>query len=208
MRIALSFMAVCLLLGCKDPGAKVEPATVEELGKGTEQVERAGDFVETLAITPENSKIGFVGAKLTQSHEGGFREFEGRVDLGKPFTASQIELTIQTDSIFTDDETLTKHLKSPDFFDVAKFPTATFKSTEIKDTPLGYRVAGDLTLHGETKRISFIAGIKVTDDTVVSGSQFSLNRQDFGISYPGLPDDLIRDQVVININLNLPRQGS
>lgn len=206
MRVALSLMAVCMLLGCEDPAAKVEPAKIEEVEAGAQRGN--ADFVETLAITPKNSKIDFVGSKVTQSHSGGFTDFEGEIRLAEPVTDSQIELTIQTASLFTDDPKLTKHLKSPDFFDVAKFPTASFKSSRIQDTPLGPKVFGHLTLHGETKPISFMTGIAVTEEAVKAKSTFSLNRQDFGISYPGMPDDLIRDMVVIKLRLDIPRQGS
>jgi polyisoprenoid-binding protein YceI len=199
-------MAVCMLLGCEDPAAKVEPAKIEEVEAGAQRGN--ADFVETLSITPKNSKIGFVGSKLTKSHSGGFADFEGEIRLAEPVTDSQIELTIQTASLFTDDPKLTKHLKSPEFFDVAKFPTASFKSSRIQNTVLGPKVFGHLTLHGETKPISFMAGIAVTDEAVRAKSTFSLNRQDFGISYPGMPDDLIRDMVVIKLELGIPRQGS
>jgi polyisoprenoid-binding protein YceI len=206
MRVALSLMAVCMLLGCEDPAAKVEPAKIEEVEAGAQRGN--ADFVETLSITPKNSKIDFVGSKVTKSHSGGFTDFEGEIRLAEPVTDSQIELTIQTASLFTDDPKLTKHLKSPEFFDVEKFPTASFKSSRIQNTPLGPKIFGHLTLHGETKPISFMAGIAVTDEAARAKSTFSLNRQDFGISYPGMPDDLIRDMVVIKLQLDIPRQGS
>ena len=102
---------------------------------------------------------------------------------------------------------LRKHLKSPDFFDVEKFPTATFKSTAIEKTDDGHTITGDLTLHGVTKRVSFPATVTVTDGQVTANSEFSINRNDFGIVYPGMPDDLIRDLVVIKLSRALPRQG-
>ena len=96
-------------------------------------------------------------------------------------------------------------MKSPDFFDVAKFPTATFRSAEITKTGDGYAISGDLTLHGVTKRISFPATIKAGEEEVTANAEFSIDRQDYGISYPGMRDDLIRDLVVIKLSLKLPR---
>jgi polyisoprenoid-binding protein YceI len=98
-------------------------------------------------------------------------------------------------------------LKSPDFFDVARVPTATFRSTEIRAEGEGHTITGDLTLHGVTKRISFPATLAVTDAQISANAEFSINRQDFGIAYPGMPDDLIRDLVVVKLSLTLPRQS-
>jgi polyisoprenoid-binding protein YceI len=196
-----------LVAGCKDPGAKVTPAAVEA-PSGDEAAKETGAPTETsLAINPSNTKVEFVGAKVTASHEGGFTDFSGKVDLADPIEQSRIELTIQTASLYADKEKLTKHLKSPDFFDVEKFPTATFRSTEIKKEGEGHVITGDLTLHGVTKRISFPATITATDAEISATSEFSINRKDFGIMYPGMPDDLIRDLVVIKLSLGLPRKS-
>ncbi len=208
MKLVLTFLAAGLLFGCKDPGAKVEPATVEDITEAAKPVKSGEEPMETVAITPDNSKIGFVGAKVTQSHEGGFSDFQGRVALSEPITNSQVEVTIQTASLFADDEKLTKHLKSPDFFDVDKFPTASFKSTGIEETPQGFFMSGDLTLHGQTKRVRFPLELERTDAAINASAEFSINRQDFEITYPGMPDDLIRDRVVIKLDLKLPRKPS
>jgi polyisoprenoid-binding protein YceI len=197
-------------IGCEDPGAKVSSATVESptqhQGDSTLAAETGKSFA-SLAVSPSNTKVEFVGAKVTASHPGGFTDFAGKVDLGDPIEKSQIEVTIETASLYADKAKLTKHLKSPDFFDVAKFPTAAFRSTEITKSGDGYTVAGDLTLHGVTKRISFPAHIQATGAEVNANAEFSINRQDFGINYPGMRDDLIRDLVVIKLSLKLPRQS-
>jgi len=197
-------------VGCEDPGAHVTSATVEsppqQQADSTASAETT-KALTSLAINPSNSKVEFVGAKVTASHPGGFTDFAGKVDLGDPIEKSQIELTIQTASLYADKDKLTKHLKSPDFFDVGKFPTATFRSAEIVKSSDGYTVAGDLTLHGVTKRISFPAAIHATGAEVSVNAEFSINRHDFGISYPGMRDDLIRDLVVIKLSLKLPRQS-
>ncbi len=196
-----------IVLGCKDPGAKVTPATVETPAQEKAEPTAAPAPTSTLAINPSNSKIEFVGAKVTASHDGGFTDFSGKVDLADSVEQSRIDITIQTASLYADKEKLTKHLKSPDFFDVEKFPTATFRSTEIKKEGPQHTITGDLTLHGVTKRISFPATIRATEARVDANAEFSINRKDFGIVYPGMPDDLIRDLVVIKLSLGLPRQG-
>lgn len=208
---ALLIVTGLLVVGCKNPGADVAPAKVEPAPDTKAEAAPSGKPDEatagSLAINPSNSKIEFVGAKVTASHDGGFTDFSGKVALGDPVEASTIELTIQTESLFADKEKLTKHLKSPDFFDVAKFPTATFRSTEITKDGDGHTISGDLTLHGVTKRISFPAAVEVTETEVNASAEFSINRQDFGIAYAGMKDDLIRDLVVIKLSLKLPRQS-
>jgi len=196
-----------LVIGCKDPGADVTAAKVEAPTGEEPAAAPAAAKTTSLAINPSNSKVEFVGAKVTASHPGGFTDFSGEVDLGDPIEQSRINLTIQTASLYADKEKLTKHLKSPDFFDVEKFPTATFQSTEIRKEADGHTITGDLTLHGVTKRISFPATIESSDSQVSANAEFSINRKDFEINYPGMQDDLIRDLVVIKLSLALPRQG-
>ena len=207
---ALLIVMTVIAFGCEDPGAKVSSATVESAAAAPASAGSVGDTSKTagaLAVNPSNSKIEFVGAKVTASHPGGFTDFSGKVALGDPIEKSQIEVTIQTASLYADKEKLAKHLKSPDFFDVEKFPTATFRSTEIRQDGDGHTISGDLTLHGVTKRVSFPATVRGTDSEVSASAEFSINRQDYGISYPGMRDDLIRDLVVIKLSLKLPRQS-
>lgn len=208
MRLTIVLAASAFLIaGCEDPGAKVAPATVE--APPTQEAAPADKAKPTsaLAIHPSNSKIEFVGAKVTRSHEGGFTDFAGTVELAEPVEQSLVDLTIQTASLYADEEKLTKHLKSPDFFDVEKFPTATFTSTRIEKTAQGHAVTGNLTLRGVTKQISFPATINASEGQVSADAEFSINRKDFGIDYPGMADDLIRDLVVIKLKLALPGQG-
>ncbi|HEV8367415.1 MAG TPA: YceI family protein, partial [Pyrinomonadaceae bacterium] len=92
----------------------------------------------------------------------------------------------------------------PDFFDVAKFPQATFESTEIKpggENGASHTVIGNFQLHGVTKSITFPATIAVSGDAVTVESTFAINRKDFGINYAGLPDNLIRDEVVMTLHI-------
>lgn len=199
--------SMVVVVGCENPGANVTPATVEAPAAQEAAPDEATKPTATLAINPSNSKIEFVGAKVTASHDGGFTDFSGTVELGDPIEQSVIDLTIQTASLYADKEKLTKHLKSPDFFDVEKFPTATFKSTSIEKTADGHTITGNLTLHGVTKQVSFPATVTASEARVSANAEFSINRKDFDINYPGMQDDLIRDLVVIKLKLDLPRQS-
>jgi polyisoprenoid-binding protein YceI len=123
---------------------------------------------------------------------------------------SSVSATIDVGSLKADEEKLTGHLKTPDLLDVAKFPQATFTSTAIKaggDKGATHTVTGNLQLHGVTKSISFPATIKVGSERVDVDAEFSINRKDFGIVYPGMPDDLIKDDVLVVLQIHAKKAG-
>lgn len=213
--ISLVILSLSVFLtACEDPAANKPKATTSEpsANKPANSANTAAPAAkgEALALTAENSKVLFTGSKVTGKHEGGFKAFSGTINLvnGKP-DESNVSVDIDTASIFSDDPKLTDHLKSADFFDVAKFPKATFKSAKITpDAKDGatHSVTGDLELHGQTKSITFPATINVADDSVSVKAAFSINRKDFGIIYAGKTDDLIRDDVVITLDLKTVRK--
>jgi polyisoprenoid-binding protein YceI len=153
---------------------------------------------------PPDSTIAFSAAKVTKKHDGSFGTFDGTIGLvaGEPLM-SAVQVNIDVASLTTDAEKLSGHLKSADFFDVAKFPKATFSSTSIRPSgaPAVYNVTGKLNLHGVTKPLTFPATIKVSPDSVQAEGEFTINRKDYGIVYPGMPDDLIRDDVSIKLTI-------
>jgi len=199
-------IVAALAYGCSDPSANKQKATVANAQQEANTPKTSG--TETLAISPENSKVEFVASKVTRSHNGSFKQFSGKIDLApNNIPDSRVTIDIDTSSVVADDDQLTAHLKTPDFFDVAKFPKATFVSTKIEAAGGdNYNVTGNFDLHGVKKSISFPATIKATPENVAVVAEFSINRKDFGIVYAGKTDDLIRDGVVIKLNLNVPRK--
>lgn len=221
-KIALGVLSLSIFLAaCADPAANKPKATTTNsatTASNTTSTTASNAGAPTTAakgtalpLTAENSKVEFTGSKVTGKHDGGFKAFTGTIDLvnAKP-EESSVSVDIDMNSVFADDEKLTGHLKSADFFDVEKFPKSNFKSTKIvADSTKGagnYTVTGDFNLHGVTKSITFPAKITVTDAEVAVESEFSINRKDFGIVYAGKADDLIRDDVVIKLNLKSPRK--
>ncbi len=229
-----------LAMGCANPADDAPDAVVQEAApEPAPEPEAAAEA--TVYELSEDSKIGFVGAKVTGTHDGGFETFEGTVSVTdgtpegssvavtidtvpskvskppswEPVTfegtvsvtggtpeGSSVAVTIDTTSLWSDNERLTGHLKSADFFDVETYPTASFTSTEIAANEDGtYTLTGNLDLHGVTKQISFPANIEVSDSGFTATAEFSINRMDFEIVYPGKPDDLIRDDVLIKLDL-------
>ena len=199
-----SVLFLCLLalaaFGCADPTTDKPKAEVEAPAPTPEPV--AGGVVLPLA---EGTTLGFVGSKVTGSHDGGFKTFTATVDPadGK-VEGGSVSVEIDVDSMFTDSEKLTGHLKGPDFFGAEANPKATFQSSEIKaggSEGYTHTVVGNLALHGVTKKITFPANIEMDSGTVKVKSEFSINRKDFEMGYAGMPDDLIRDEVVIKLDL-------
>src|SRR6184192_1948835 len=176
----LGLIAV-LSYGCANPAANKPKASVTNAAPETNAAKPAG--AETLVISPENSKVEFVAAKVTRSHNGSFKQFNGTIDLlGNSAEQSRVTIDVETGSIVTDEDQLTGHLKTPDFFDVAKYPKATFVSTAIAPGTAGgpaYNIVGNFDLHGVKKSIAFPAMIQVTPDHVSVNAEFAINRKDF-----------------------------
>ncbi|MFT3914945.1 MAG: YceI family protein [Anaeromyxobacteraceae bacterium] len=110
----------------------------------------------TWNVDPTHSKVGFAVKHLVISTvRGEFRKYEGKVVLDDAdVTRSTVEATIDPSTIDTGVADRDGHLRSPDFFDVAKYPTVTFKSTKVAAAGPGkLAVTGDLTLHGVTKPV-------------------------------------------------------
>lgn len=199
------------LTGCDDPGAGVAPATIGERALDPEPPADRGaaDTREDLTVDVARSSLGFTGAKVTGSHDGTFERWSGTVRLDpESIQRSAVEITIQMASVQIEPPRLLNHLRSDEFFDVVNLPTATFRSTRIEEAPgddATHRVTGELTLHGQTRSITFPARITVAPDDVHAQASFSIDRREFGVVYPGMPDDLIRDDVVIRFDLHAPR---
>ena len=205
-------LGVLLFAACADPSETVPAASISTNSASASSTTAAADTkpaagAKAYAITAENSKVEFTGSKVTGKHDGGFKQIQGEVHTTGD-TVAHAKVTIDTTSIYSDNDRLTGHLKSPDFFDVQKFPTAVFETTSISGTGDNATVKGNLTLHGVTKEISFPAKIEVNDDAVTVKADFSITRQDFGIKYAGKPDDLIRDGVVLRLDVKAtPKQA-
>ena len=177
---------------------KVEPSTPPLAGN-------------ILAVDGTKSTISALSAKVTATHPIEFPSFKGSVQYdGDAITG--VSFDIEMSKLQSDNPRLTKHLLNEDFFDVEKFPSSTFTSSEVKasaaEAPDGstHTVVGDMTIRGTTKTIEFPAKITATETEFVAESGFAINRQDFGISYKGRADDLIQDNVALTIRLVAPRK--
>jgi polyisoprenoid-binding protein YceI len=212
----LSFgMASVALTGCDDPAKGKSKATTGEAVTTTAQsASAAGTASQSAAkytFDQSTSKVTFVGSKVTGKHDGGFNTFKGAVDVvdGAP-EKSRVTVDIDSDSITTDTEKLTGHLKSPDFFDTKAHPKATFVSTEVKkggEKGASHTVTGNLTIKGITKSVTFPATINVAGDNASVDAEFAINRRDFSLNYAGMPNDLIRDDVLIKLAIKAKKSS-
>lgn len=197
--LALVLAAPAVFVSCENPADKTTDAKVSAaVDKSGAPSESGTKYVFTPA-----SQVNFVGSKVTGSHHGGFKTFSGHFTVrdGAP-VGNDHKVVIDMKSTFADDEKLTGHLKSPDFFDVEKFPESAFDVTDLKkESETAYTISGNFTLHGTTKNISFPATVSRNGETLMIHSKFDINRKNFGIVYAGKADDLIRDEVVIELKL-------
>lgn len=145
----------------------------------------------TWNIDPEHSNVGFKVRHLMVSNvKGSFEKHSGVVDINdKDITKSRVEVSIDTNSINTNVQKRDEHLRSADFFDVAKYPTMTFVSKKVaKAGKDKLNVTGDLTLHGVTKQVVLaVEGLsgesKDPWGNIRRGASAStkINRKDFGL---------------------------
>lgn len=156
----------------------------------------AGYAADTYKLTGENTKIEFTGTKKNGKHDGGFKKCEGTVT--SEGESWKIDVTIETESLYSDDDKLTGHLKAGDFFAVKDNPTAKFTTTKIEKGDKGYTVTGKLTLLGKTKEISFPAEI-TSGDTFTLKANFDIDRSDYGMTYGA---GMIENAVKISVNVN------
>jgi polyisoprenoid-binding protein YceI len=148
-------------------------------------------------IDPAHSKIGFTVTHLVISEvEGSFNKVDGKLVSTKPdFTDSQIEFTADVNSIDTDNEDRDKHLKSADFFDAAKHDKISFVSKSFKKVSgNNYKLAGDLTIKGVTKPVTFdvVYGGTAKDPYGNTKAGFKvtgkISRKDYGLTWNTLTE--------------------
>src|SRR5690606_30737479 len=209
LSIVLLALAVFALTACEDPSANSPKATTADPTAAASPGETPAARGEALKLTPENSKVGFTGSKVTGKHDGGFNDFVGMIDLvNESPQEGSVRVEIDMNSVWTDNPTVTEHLKTAHFFEVEKHPFAIFSSTAIKQAAAGgtaCEVTGDLDLHGVGRAVTFPATIEVNGDAIKVSAEFSINRREFGIDYARPTNDLIRDGVVIRLDLNARR---
>lgn len=157
-----------------------------------------------------HSKVGFEIPHLVISTvEGRFTKFEGEIELAEKFTDSKVSAKIDTASIDTSVADRDAHLKSADFFDVAKYPSITFKSKKVTGSKDNFKVVGDLTIKDKTKEVTldgkFLGLVKDAygNDKAAFSASTKVNRQDFNLKWGKMVEagPVVGDEVTITLKI-------
>ena len=169
----------------------------------------ASAAVETYTIDPVHSSVGFKVRHFLTKVPGTFTTFSGTITVDRDnLENSSVVAKIDVGSVTTGTEKRDTHLKSPDFFDVAKFDSITFTSTAWKKTgDATFDVTGDLTIHGVTKSVVLKVDLLGFGPGMM-GAQLSgwdatttIDRTDFGVNGPAMLGKALGNEVAITISI-------
>lgn len=152
-----------------------------------------GSLQGTWDIDPAHSEVSFVVRHLMVSNvRGQFNDFSGSITIGDPLSTSRVEAQIALASIDTNNAERDAHLRSPDFLDVERFPTMTYRSTSVRAAGDHYLVDGELTLHGVTRPVAltveyngYLPASPFGDTRVGFSARAEIDRRDFGLTWNG-----------------------
>ena len=160
-------------------------------------------FATSYTLDPQHTQVQFTWSHFGFSNPTGvFGKLDGTLEFDQADpTKSTVNVTIPLNSVNSNVAKLNEHLESADFFDAAKYPNATFKSTKVEKgaTPDQLKVTGDLTLHGVTKPVTLDVTVNKVGDhpirkapTAGFDATATVKRADFGISkyVPGVSDEI------------------
>lgn len=208
----ITLSLILALSACSTPAEPEPVLDVAEAAPAVEAVVKAPAVVmPTLpegtahALNAESSSLGFVGAKITAKHDGGFKVMAGTAVVADNKVVGA-KVIVSMVSTWADHPKLEKHLKNADFFDIEKFPSATFVADSVTEggrMGATHTVEGMLDFHGHIAPVSFPVTITQNESGAVHVVGTTLvNRHDWGVSYPGMPDNLIKDSVQLSLDLN------
>lgn len=228
----LSLLSLLLLAACAQAPDSDKAATTEA------QDVSATAGGDAWQVDPAASKMEWIGTKVSGYHSGvvpiksGELKVENGNVTGGKFVMDMANLDVTGPAGVPADMNgkLKGHLQSPDFFDVANHPEATFEVTsvapfsgtaaaeqedprqadisEYKVANPTHTVSGNLTLKGMTKNVSFPAQITVTGNSLDAIAKFNVDRSQWNITYPGKPDDLIRNDIHIGLSVRASNASS
>lgn len=164
-----------------------------------------------LNVVTGDSKVMWTGTKVVGLHQGIVKIKSGKVKMKDQKLVGGLFIIDMTTITCTDipesdpipKKKLESHLKGEDFFDVTKHPTAKFEIDEVRthpDNPAKMLVLGNLTIKGITKRWKVeVEPTTQTDKLFIAQADLRFDRQQFGVAYKGLKDELVHDMVRMNI---------
>jgi polyisoprenoid-binding protein YceI len=162
----------------------------------------------TWTLDKSHAKLGFTVTHLMVSDvEGFFKKFDAKLtSSGNDFSIATVEMTADATSIDTGNDMRDNDLKSDKYFDVAKFPTVTFKSTAFKKVDAThYKVTGNLTIKGVTKPVELDVlartGVHPMNKKNIAGFRITgkINRKDFGVGADA-PEAIVSNEIQLTAN--------
>lgn len=173
---------------------------------------------QTWTVDKAHSKVGFTVTHLVLSEvDGNFKTFDAKITAAKPDLSDAVmELTADVNSIDTDNDRRDGDLKSEKWFDAAKYPTVTFKSTAFRKVEgKKYQATGDLTMHGVTKPVTLDVTMNgpITQESPKGKQEKvgfkvtgTLNRVDFGVGKAG--GAVVSEEVALKVNGEFAKQDA
>jgi polyisoprenoid-binding protein YceI len=176
-------------------------------------------LADVWTIDPGHSNVNFaVKHVVVSTVHGTFRKFSGTASIDDAdLTKSSVDVTIEVGSITTGIDQRDGHLKSADFFDAAKFPLMTFKSTKIEKGGEGLLITGNLTIRGVTKTVVLdatlpTAPIKSPFGDVRRGAsaRTKVSRKDFGLAWNQMIEagPIVGDEIKVELDLELKKSAA
>jgi len=209
--LSLSMIGLLFLAACTS-APDADNATTND------KQEAAALAGNTYSVDTAASQVEWVGTKQNGRHNGEFGINEGKLSVengqlaGGNFVINVAALEV-TDLEGEDKTKLEGHLKSPDFFQADKFPTARFEITSVQPIDANsnstlqgatHLISGNLTLKDSTKNVTFPAIVSVSEEAVTAKADFNIDRTEWGLSYkgPNNPQDwMIKKEVNLKVNL-------
>lgn len=170
----------------------------------------AASRAATYELDVSHTTIGFgVKHMVVSTTYGKFGAFGGSLEMGDDGVLSKASAEIEVASIDTKNEKRDEHLRSPDFFDAAKFPKITFESTKVEKAGDGVKVTGNLTIRDVTKEVEIPVSVSgpVKDpwgnERIGVEGTLKINRKDYGLTWSKTMDGgglVVGDEVSITIS--------
>lgn len=184
------------------PDDSLPQAVVTDIPTNTEEkINFQSDITTTIPnghkVNNEKVSVSFKGFGPGKEHVGSFSEINSNLSFGSADNLTGTVI-VEMDSLSTDNENVTTHLKTADFFDVSKYPTATFSLESLEGIDAqGANAVGTFTIHGVTKKVSFPVSFNST--TRIYTSKFNIDMKDFGIKQT-FANEVIEVSVLVPLN--------
>ena len=215
--LSLAVISSVALTSCGGNTETVNATEAQESATATEGAKTYAADVATSTVNWKGGKTFDDINKPEEGHWGVVKLQEGTVTANNGVLESGKFVadfnTFESKDLDADPDTKAKldgHLKDADFLDVKQFPTGTFEITGVKAIEGGdynTEISGNLDFRGTPKNVTFKANVTVADDVVtIKSEEFGINRKDFGITFTGGGGSIIKDEVLLQVDLSAKAQ--